>query len=80
MYQSTFQPNTRLHVADALRGIAIIGIILIHNVEHMDFYNFPEATNQWIIFLNKMTWDGSFFAFSNSSDVMYRILYIRVST
>jgi uncharacterized membrane protein YeiB len=38
MYQSSNLPNTHLHIADALRGIAIIGIILIHNVEHMNFY------------------------------------------
>ncbi len=52
MYQTTNLPNTRLHIADALRGIAIIGIILIHNVEHMDFYSFPEATNRWMIYFS----------------------------
>ena len=31
-------PNTRIHVADALRGIAVAGIILYHSVEHFDIF------------------------------------------
>ena len=62
MYQTTYQPNTRLHIADALRGIAIAGILLLHNAEHMNFYRFPEVANEWMIWLDKITWDGLFFA------------------
>ena len=31
-------PNTRIDVADALRGIAVAGIILFHSVEHFDIF------------------------------------------
>ena len=31
-------PNTRIEVADALRGIAVAGIILYHAVEHFDIF------------------------------------------
>ena len=31
-------PNTRIDVADALRGIAVAGIILYHAVEHFDVF------------------------------------------
>ena len=31
-------PNTRIDVADALRGIAVAGIILYHSVEHFDIF------------------------------------------
>lgn len=30
MYRTTNLPNTRIEVADALRGIAVAGIILFH--------------------------------------------------
>ena len=75
MYKTTFQPNTRIDVADALRGIAIIGIILLHNVEHMNFYSFPEETNALIIWLNKATWDGLFFAFGGKMYSLFAVLF-----
>ena len=38
MYKSRNLPNTRIDVADALRGIAVAGIILYHSVEHFDIF------------------------------------------
>lgn len=38
MYTSTGRPNSRIHVADALRGIAVAGIILFHAREHFNLY------------------------------------------
>ena len=75
MYQSKFQTNTRLHVADALRGIAIIGIILLHNVEHMNFYHFPEVTNEWMIWLNTATWNGLFFVFGGKMYSIFALMF-----
>jgi len=75
MYQTTNLPNSRLHIADVLRGIAVMGIILIHNVEHMEFYNFPEATSQWMIFLDKMTWNGVFFAIAGKMYSIFALMF-----
>ena len=36
MYKTKGLPNTRIEVADALRGIAVMGIILYHAVEHFN--------------------------------------------
>ena len=36
MYKSQNLPNTRIEVADALRGIAVVGIILYHSVDHFN--------------------------------------------
>ena len=36
MYKSRNLPNSRIEVADALRGIAVVGIILYHAVEHFN--------------------------------------------
>ena len=38
MYHTRRLPNTRIDVADALRGIAVAGIILYHSVEHFDIF------------------------------------------
>ena len=75
MYQTTYQPNTRLHVADALRGIAIMGILLLHNAEHMNFYLFPKVTNAWMIWFNKITWDGLFFAFGGKMYSIFALVF-----
>ena len=34
MYKTTGLKNSRIEVADALRGLAVAGIILFHSVEH----------------------------------------------
>jgi uncharacterized protein len=75
MQKTTYQPNTRLHVADALRGLAILGIILIHNVEHMDFYRFPETGNEWMVFFNRTTWDSVFFAFGGKMYSIFALMF-----
>ena len=38
MYKTQSLPNTRIDVADALRGIAVAGIILYHSVEHFNIF------------------------------------------
>ena len=38
MYKTRKLPNTRIDVADALRGIAVVGIILYHSVEHFNIF------------------------------------------
>ena len=38
MYTSKNLPNLRIEVADALRGIAVAGIILYHSVEHFNIF------------------------------------------
>ena len=38
MYKTRNLPNTRIDVVDALRGIAVAGIILYHSVEHFNIF------------------------------------------
>lgn len=38
MYTTRHLPNTRIDVADTLRGIAVAGIILYHSVEHFNIF------------------------------------------
>lgn len=68
MYRTTHLPNTRIRVADALRGIAVVGIILIHACEHFNLYwsglpferavvdgvEKPVADIVWWLFAGKM--------------------------
>ena len=36
MYKTQGLKNSRIEVADALRGLAVIGIIVYHAMEHMN--------------------------------------------
>ena len=55
-YQASSLPNTRVDAADILRGIAIGGIVMLHFIEHMNFYRLPPLTT-----LDRVVWDTMFF-------------------
>ena len=46
MYKTRNLPNTRIDVADALRGIAVAGIILYHSVEHFNIFTEEPIVHQ----------------------------------
>ena len=53
MYHTSNLPNTRIDVADALRGIAVAGIILYHSVEHFNIFTqetivYPLSSDQTV--------------------------------
>ena len=56
-YIPSDKPNTRIDVADILRGIAIAGIILIHFQEQMNFFMFPQPKNEFWASINTGVWD-----------------------
>ncbi len=35
--------SPRIEVVDALRGFAVMAIMLLHNIEHFTFYDFPGS-------------------------------------
>lgn len=69
------QNTERLHVVDALRGFAIISIMLLHNLEHFDFYYTPANLPEWIKMLDKPIWDTMFFLFSGKSYAIFSLLF-----
>ena len=36
----------RIEVIDSLRGFAIMGIMLLHSIEHFNFYVFPDSESK----------------------------------
>ena len=75
MYTHSGKPNTRIDVADILRGIAIGGIILIHFIEHMNFYSFPEATSAFWGKMNQAVWDSTFFLLAGKMYAIFAMLF-----
>ncbi len=67
--------SSRLHVVDALRGFAIVSIMLLHNIEHFDFYYLPEGLPGWMVPLDKGIWDTLFFLFGGKSYAIFALLF-----
>ena len=75
MYTHSGKPNTRIDVADILRGIAIGGIILIHFIEHMNFYSFPEPSSALWAKVNQAVWDSTFFLLAGKMYAIFAMLF-----
>jgi uncharacterized protein len=67
--------SSRLHAVDALRGFAIVSIMLLHNLEHFDFYYTPSNLPAWMAPLDKGIWDTLFFLFSGKSYAIFALLF-----
>lgn len=65
----------RLDVVDALRGFAIVSILLLHNLEHFDYYFQPANLPGWMVNLDKYVWDSMFFLFSGKSYAIFALLF-----
>ncbi|MFR9498371.1 MAG: DUF418 domain-containing protein [Rikenellaceae bacterium] len=69
--------NSRIDVADVLRGLAVFGIILLHSIEHFNFYSFPDTTGQGALldFTDKAIWNGMFFTFGGKAYAIFALLF-----
>ena len=75
LYKASEKPNTRIDIADILRGIAIAGIILIHFIEQLNFYNFPEPKNELWASINSAVWDTTFFLLAGKMYAIFALLF-----
>jgi len=67
--------SPRLHVVDALRGFAIVSIMLLHNIEHFDYYFTATNLPVWMPALDKKIWDTLFFLFGGKSYAIFALLF-----
>ena len=60
----------RINVVDGLRGFAVVGIIIIHFLEHLNFYSFPEPTA-----FDQGLWDTVFYIGANKMYAIFALLF-----
>lgn len=53
----TLKTSERLGVVDALRGFALLAIVLLHNLEHYNLFLVPENVPAWLQIIDKYAWD-----------------------
>lgn len=74
---TTPSKHPRVDAADVLRGFAVLAIILLHSIEHFNFYSFPDTTDQstFLNFCDKAIWDGLFFLFGGKAYAIFALLF-----
>lgn len=67
--------HIRIHSVDALRGFAVMAILLIHNVEHFIFPVYPVSEPDWLAALDKSVFDVTFFLFAGKAYAIFALLF-----
>ena len=67
--------NQRISAIDSLRGFAVMGIMLLHNIEHFNYYSFPKTELPWLRSLDSSIWDMMFFTFSGKAYAIFALLF-----
>ena len=67
--------SPRIEVVDALRGFAVMAIMLLHNIEHFNFYDFPTASSAFMEAMDRGIWETLFFLFSGKAYAIFSLLF-----
>ena len=65
----------RIDVADVLRGLAVLGIVLLHSLEHFNFYSYPGTESTLLQFSNKAIWDSTSFLLAGKAYGIFALLF-----
>lgn len=72
----TLKTTERLGVVDALRGFALLAIVLLHNLEHYNLFLPLEFTVPgWLQTIDKYMWDTMFFLFAGKAYATFSLLF-----
>ena len=67
--------NPRIEVVDALRGFAVMAIILVHNLEHFIFPVYPTHSPGWLEVLDQGVFSGVFTLFAGKAYAIFALLF-----
>ena len=69
------QKQERIDVADVLRGLAVLGIVLLHSLEHFNFYSYPHTESTLLQFSNQAIWDSTTFLLAGKAYGIFALLF-----
>ena len=67
--------NPRIEVVDALRGFAVMAILLVHNLEHFIFPVYPTEPPHWLNVLDQGVFNGIFTLFAGKAYAIFALLF-----
>lgn len=62
-------------MADALRGFAVMAILLVHNIEHFIYSVYPADSPSWLTTLDSEVYRVTFFLFAGKAYAIFAILF-----
>lgn len=65
----------RIEVVDALRGFAVMAIILVHNLEHFIFPVYPTNSPGWLNVLDQGVFNTTFALFAGKAYAIFALLF-----
>ena len=65
----------RIEVVDALRGFAILAILLIHCISHFFYPVYPPPADSWLNFLDQITAKVITTLFSGKAYAIFALLF-----
>ncbi len=71
----TLQPKQRISSIDALRGFSLIGIVLLHCMEHFDLTSYPEYTSELMQKIDTVVYDVIRFFVQGKSYAIFSMLF-----
>ena len=73
--QPTVNKTPRIEVIDALRGFAVMAILLVHSLEHFIFPVYPTDSPEWLNILDNGTLNVVFSLFAGKSYAIFAVLF-----
>ena len=73
--EQLLKENPRIEVVDALRGFAVMAIILVHNLEHFIFPVYPAESPAWLNVLDQGVFNGVFSLFAGKAYAIFALLF-----
>ncbi len=75
MQQNSVTKTPRIEVVDALRGFAVMAILLVHSLEHFIFPVYPESQPGWLDVLNQIVFNTTFTLFAGKAYAIFALLF-----
>lgn len=69
------QQQSRVEVVDAIRGIAVAMILMLHSIEHFNLYNQTTPDAPWLRLVDQMVWDGLWFVVGGKAYAIFALLF-----
>ncbi len=73
--EQTVNKTPRIEVVDALRGFAVLAILLVHNVEHFIFSVYPDDSPSWLAALDAGVLNTTFALFAGKAYAIFSLLF-----
>lgn len=72
---NNIQKTPRVEVVDAIRGVAVAMILMLHSIEHFNLYNQVAPELPWLQFIDQMVWDALWFVVGGKAYAIFALLF-----